>query len=136
MILAMFSMVLLTFVVGFYTFYVRVNSVKKGLLKPRYFLLMQDNEPPENVIKTSRNFSNQFEMPMLFYVISTLILVTQTVTEFTITLAWLFVIFRSIHAWIHLTYNHLLHRIIAFWLANIVVLAMWIDLLIRYYFTK
>lgn len=135
MILAMFGMVLLTFFVGFYTFYVRVNSVKTGQLKPKYFLLMQDVKPPENVVKTSRNFSNQFEMPVLFYVVSTLILVTQTTSELTLILAWLFVAFRAIHALIHLTYNHLLHRIIAFWLANIVVLIMWLNLLISYYFT-
>lgn len=135
MILAMFGMVLLTFFVGFYTFYVRVNSVKTGQLKPKYFLLMQDVKPPENVVKTSRNFSNQFEMPVLFYVVSTLILVTQTSSELTLILAWLFVAFRAIHALIHLTYNHLLHRIIAFWLANIVVLIMWLNLLISYYLT-
>ncbi len=129
MIYAMFAMVMLTFCIGCYTFYIRVNSVKTKQLKARYFLLMQ-GDTPEPVTKTSRNFNNQFEMPVLFYVAASLFASLQIESDFALVCAWCFVGFRLAHALIHLGYNYLLHRIIAFWLANFAVLAMWFDLLI------
>ncbi|MER2492498.1 MAPEG family protein [Catenovulum sediminis] len=128
MIYAMFAMVMLTFLVGIITFKTRVNSVKKGEVSARYYKLMQGDEIPEAVIKTSRNFTNQFEIPVLFYVAASLFAALQIESDIALACAWIFVACRCAHAFIHLTYNHLLHRIIAFWAANFAVLSMWISL--------
>jgi len=45
--------------------------------------------------------------------------------------AWLFVSLRYLQAYVHLTYNHLLHRMSAFWLAFFCVIALWINLVIQ-----
>ncbi|MDZ7925329.1 MAG: MAPEG family protein [Marinagarivorans sp.] len=130
MIYPMFAMVVLTLIVGCTAFYVRVKSVKNGQLKPRDFALMNAEKNPESVIKTTRNFNNQFEVPVLFYVACLAFLATNITSPLGEILAWAFVGCRIAHAFIHITYNHLLHRVIAFWLAVFVVLAQWIVLLL------
>ncbi|WP_368389606.1 MAPEG family protein [Thalassotalea sp. 1_MG-2023] len=72
MLYPMFLMVLLTFIVGCFAVKARFSSVKSGNISARYFKLMDGNNIPEVVTITSRNFNNQFEIPTLFYVVSTL----------------------------------------------------------------
>ncbi|SFC06939.1 MAPEG family protein [Pseudoalteromonas denitrificans] len=131
MLYAMFMMVLLTFIVGLFTVSVRFSNVKKGNVKARFFTLMQGQEVPEIVTKTTRNFNNQFEIPVLFYVITSLYLMFDLGNDTTaLIFAWLFVILRYCHAYIHITYNHVLHRMLIFFAAFFCVLAMWVNLLI------
>lgn len=129
MIYAMAAMVLLATIVAFVTITTRMRSVKQGGVKARYYKLMQGQDVPEEVIKTGRNFNNQFEVPVLFYVVATLHVVLQVEHEVAIYLAWAFVFFRYLHAVIHLTYNHVLHRLLSFFAAFLSVLALWGHLL-------
>ncbi len=129
MITPMFCMFLITFAVGLCAFYARVAGVKQGEISPRYFLLMQEKENcPELIQKTTRNFNNQFEIPVLFYVVSTLFLVLNIENAVSITLAWSFVASRALHAIIHISYNHLLHRIAVYWIGVFLVVALWVIL--------
>lgn len=127
----MFAMVLITFLIGLYTFVVRVQSVRSRKLNYRAFLLMNAENYPENVQKTTRSFNNQFEIPVLFYAVCLAYLATGTLSELALPLAWLFIALRLVHTAIHLTYNHLVHRFSVFWLSAFVVLAMWVDLVVK-----
>ena len=42
-----------------------------------------------------------------------------------IALAWVYVGLRVVHSAIHLTYNNVMHRLIAFALSNAVLIALW-----------
>jgi len=130
MLIAMFMMVLLTLIVGIVTVSVRVKSVKKGKMSPKYFRLMQGAQLPDLVTKTTRNFNNQFELPVLFYVVSTLFITLKIESEFALYAAIVFVISRYIHAAIHISYNNVMHRMISFFIGFICVFAMWVNLLI------
>lgn len=127
----MAAMVLLTTIVGFIAVKVRFASVKSGEMNGKYFRLMQGYDVPNNVIQSTRNFNNQFEVPVLFYVVCTLYVSLHIENLLAIGLAWCFVGFRYIHAYIHLTYNKIIHRMLAFWLAIIMVLALWVNLLVH-----
>ena len=130
MIYPMFAMVLLTFIIGCITVTTRFASVKNGTVNAKYFKLMDDREIPEFVQQTTRNFNNQFETPVLFYVVCTLYVCLNIDSALATALAWGFVLFRCIHSYIHLSYNHVIHRLSAFWLAVTCVMAMWVNLLI------
>ncbi len=130
MVYAMFAMVMLTFVIGSLAFYARVQSVRTRQVSPKFYRLMQGGELPEFVIKTSRSLSNQFEIPVLFYVVATLYVALGLTSNIALGLAWGFVALRIIHAAIHLSTNNLLHRMSVFWLANFVLLALWVQLLL------
>jgi hypothetical protein len=76
----------------------------------------------------SNAFHNQFEMPMLFFVVVILAILTGAADYPMTALAWVYVILRIIHAAIHTTYNKIRDRFLVYLLSNIVLIAMWIKL--------
>ena len=129
MLYPMFMMVILTIMIGCIAFTARVKSVKTGKVKARSYKLMDAEAYPEDVVKTTRNFNNQFEIPVLFYVVCLLFMTLDINNQLGLVLAWSFVGLRFIHALIHITYNKLTHRLLAFWLGGIVVLGLWLTLI-------
>ncbi|MFL0800253.1 MAG: MAPEG family protein [Agarilytica sp.] len=131
MIYPMFVMVVLTIGIGLVAFVVRVKSVKSGEVRARAYKLMGSEEYPESVVKTTRCLNNQFEVPVLFYV-GCLSYLSLDVTSISgIVFAWAFVGIRIVHATILMTYNHLLHRLLAFWFSVLMVLGLWVSLMIK-----
>lgn len=124
-------MVVLTFIVGCITVKARFSSVKRGNVSAKYYKLMDGAEVPEIITKTTRNFNNQFEIPVLFYIACTLYICLDIDSAFAVLFAWLFVAFRFIHSYIHLTYNHILHRMLTFWFSFICVLVLWVNLVVE-----
>jgi hypothetical protein len=133
MIYPMFAVFMLAFLVGCFAVKARFASVKKGDLSVKYFKLMSvegAKQVPEMVTKTTRCFNNQFEIPVLFYVVATLYIVTGTISDMALIFAWIFVAARYIHAYIHLSYNAILHRMLSFWLGFVCVFVLWVNLLL------
>jgi len=93
--------------------------------------LMQGEDVPEMITKTTRCFNNLFEIPILFYAVSILYISFGFESIVGVVFAWLFVFLRCIHAYIYLTYNHLIHRMAAFWLSFICVMVLWVGLFIH-----
>lgn len=129
MIYPIFILVLLTFVVGFSVGASRLISIQKGHVDPRYYKLMSGYEAPDYIHKFGRNYSNLLETPLLFYVLGVLAIVLQIKSPLIVGLAWVFVLLRILHSVIHLTYNNSKHRLYAFTLSGVVLLAMWIELI-------
>ena len=128
MLYPMFMLVMLTYVVLLVTVRVRTGAVRDGSVPITYFSLMQGEDIPEMVAKTSRQFSNLFEVPVLFYVAGLIYIALDMTTSFPVTAAWAFVAARIVHTCIHLGYNNVLHRLIVFGFGNLCVLAMWISI--------
>jgi hypothetical protein len=127
----MFLMVLLTFVVGFITVKVRFASVKSGEVSAKYFKLMDGGNVPEIVTKTSRNFNNQFEVPVLFYVVCCLYISLGIESDVAVVFSWLFVVSRMVHSYIHLKYNYIIHSMLSFLAGLMFVLGLWLILFIN-----
>lgn len=83
--------------------------------------------PPEVGIP-NRNLMNLLELPLLFYVAGLLYLVIGRVDEYALALAWLYVGLRLVHSAIHVTYNRVRHRLIAFALSNVALVMLWTNL--------
>ena len=98
-------------------------------LHPREFKLGESAAVPPHVALPNRNFMNLLEIPVLFYVVALTLYVTGHVTPVAVALAWAFLGLRIVHSFIHLTYNNVFHRLIAFALANFALLGLWIGLL-------
>lgn len=128
MIYPMFFLVLLTFSILLLTLRVRIRSVQKGDVALSYYSLMAGSEVPDIVTKTTRQLSNLFEVPVLFYVAGVLYLSLDISSTLAVTFAWIFVAARVMHSLIHLSYNNVLHRVVAFGIGNLAVLAMWISI--------
>ncbi|MFM9849292.1 MAG: MAPEG family protein [Hyphomicrobiaceae bacterium] len=80
----------------------------------------------EQAVKASNNYRNQFEMPVLFYAVTAFALILRMVDIFFLTLAWLFVVTRAAHAFIHVGPNTVRSRSIAFITGAVIVLVMWL----------
>ncbi len=130
MLYPLFAMVVLTFVVMLITVRVRFKSVRRGDVPLSYFALMQGEKIPSMVTKTSRHFSNLFEVPVLFYAAGAVYLALDLEQPFAVQVAWAFVLSRCVHTVIHLGYNNVIHRLLAFGLSIVCVLALWISILL------
>ena len=84
--------------------------------------------PPEVAIP-NRNMMNLLELPVLFYVACIAYFVTERVNEAGLILAWTYVGLRLAHSAIHLSYNRVRHRLIAFAASNVVLIMLWTNLL-------
>lgn len=86
---------------------------------------------PEDATKRAANFSNQFEMPVLFYAVVAFALITKGADYLMIVLAWIFVLTRIVHATIHLGPNIVTWRSGIFALGVLTLALMWIKLFLH-----
>ena len=79
---------------------------------------------PEDVVKVSNNIANQFQTPILFYTLCILFYVTNTVSTLVIVLAWVYVLSRLVHAYVHITSNYVPVRFIIFIMSVLTLITM------------
>ncbi|MCQ1854680.1 MAPEG family protein [Neorhizobium galegae] len=101
----------------------RFEAVRAGSIKAGEF---RDNlqEPPES-LSVYNNLRNQFELPVLFYAVSLVLYVSTADNWGTVALAWIFVLSRYAHSYVHLTSNRLRYRRPIFMVGFFAVMAMW-----------
>ncbi len=81
--------------------------------------------------QVSRAFQNQFELPLLFYTIVILAMMTRKADFLFVIMEWMFVALRLVHAGIHTTCNDVRLRFAAFTAGLLVLLVMWVLFAIR-----
>jgi hypothetical protein len=119
------ALVVLTAIVGLMMAVYRNVAVVRGAASARYFRTYTADSPAEWVERPARAYMNLLELPVLFYVVCLLMLVTGRFDSVQVSLAWVFVVARCVHAFIHIAFNHVPLRFAAF-LAGVATLAvMW-----------
>jgi hypothetical protein len=103
-LLPLFVEVILTFVLWFCMVALRSRDFSSGAARPESIALREPNWP-KRTTQVANAFANQFELPVLFYVLTILVYVTHQATVVFVALAWVFVIFRVLHAYVHVTSN-------------------------------
>ncbi|MBQ4831491.1 MAPEG family protein [Alteromonas sp. MMG017] len=79
---------------------------------------------PEEVVKVSNNIANQFEVPILFYVLCVVLYSINATGIVAVVLAYMFVASRYAHAWVHVGSNYVPMRLRLFMVGCVVLLAM------------
>lgn len=79
---------------------------------------------PNEVVKVSNNIANQFQIPVLFYVLSILFYVTNTVSIIVLITAWVFAISRLAHAYVHIGSNFIPARFSLFMIGVVCLFVM------------
>ena len=90
---------------------------------------------PEPLRKLASSYDNQFQLPVLFYAVMPLYLITGLQDSRAVVLAWAFVITRYVHSWIHATTNYVPHRFLAFAAGMTILVGLWVWLFVRIYIT-
>jgi hypothetical protein len=131
MILApLFAQVLLTFGVMLGMMFHRTGALRRGEVR---FEQIANREPnwPLRATQFGNSFSNQFELPLLFYVLTILAMITRHADLAFVLLAWVFVALRVLQALTHITSNNVPYRGAFFGASAIVLLIMWGVFIVR-----
>ena len=121
-----FGMFLLTAMVLTRLAILRVGAVRGRMIKMSYYrFYLADGSENDSMFFTSRNFINLFELPVLFYVVTVLIYVTGVVDLGFVVLAWLYVILRSVHSYLHVTSNYVPRRFNVYMMSAFILLVLW-----------
>ena len=84
-----------------------------------------DNEAwSRPVVLTSKNLANQFQLPVIFYVLCLILASLDTVTMVTLVVAWFFVATRYVHAYVHVSSNYVPARLRAFLLGALSLIVL------------
>jgi len=124
-LLPLFVEVILTFVLLFWLAPLRGRDLTSGLVGDDDISLRQPNWS-KPALQVSYAFSNQFELPVLFYVLTILAFITHHAGVAFVVLAWVFVIFRIMHAYVHTTSNRIRVRGPLFGVSAAALAAMWV----------
>jgi hypothetical protein len=106
--------------------FVRIGEMKAKRIPPQAVATTRGASQVLENVGTADNFRNLFEVPVLFFAICLTLAVTDLVTPVHLTLAWLFVVFRVVHSFIHTTYNKVMHRFSAYFVSTACVFLMWL----------
>jgi hypothetical protein len=129
-LLPLFVEVVLTFVLLYWMAYQRTSALNAGEIEPRNVALREPNWPPR-MAQVANAFQNQLELPLLFYVLTILALITRHADLAFVVLAWIFVASRLVHAYIHVTSNDVRRRGPVFGVGALVLTIMWAIFMIR-----
>ncbi|MEC8427341.1 MAG: MAPEG family protein [Pseudomonadota bacterium] len=115
-----------------FSLYIRLAAVKRrsvGEVDPKVTAL-DPKAWPEEVVKISNNIANQFETPILFYVLSVILFLTDNVSAFSVSLMGLYVVSRIVHSFIHTGSNYVPVRMKVFLVGTLMLLGTCVWLLI------
>ncbi|HEX7925130.1 MAG TPA: MAPEG family protein [Bradyrhizobium sp.] len=124
-LLPLFIQIGLTFALLFGMAVTRGRALKSGETKMKDIALREQNWP-ERATQLGNCFANQFELPVLFYVLIAIALPLRRADLFIVLMSWVFVVTRFAHAGVFVTSNDVRPRSLA-WFAGVLVLAaMWL----------
>src|SRR5689334_16976233 len=124
-LLPVFVQVALTFALLLAMATLRARAIKSGEARLKDIALRQPNWP-ERPTQIANCFSNQFEVPVLFYVLIALALPLRHADLVIVLLSWVFVVTRFVHAGIFVTSNDVRPRSLAWFAGVVVLLVMWV----------
>jgi hypothetical protein len=129
-LMPLFAQVALTFVLLFWMGALRYRALKVGEVDPEKVRLREPNWPAR-VLQIANAYHNQLELPVLFYIVMLLAMLTKTLDVVVYVLAWMFVLARIAHAYVHVTSNRLDRRTGVFGIGAIALLLMWVIVVAR-----
>lgn len=125
--LPLIAQVMLTGIIWVYMYTTRFKEMKLKHIHPQKVSvnatgahLLPDSYP------VAENFTNQFELPVLFYVLTLSLYVTSLADTIYLALASAFVLFRCVHSFIHARHNKVYPRFYAYVTGSVILWLMWL----------
>jgi hypothetical protein len=122
--------VVLIFMLYIYLGIVKSRAVKEGSVD-RKKAALDPKAWPEPVVKVLNNLGNQFESPVIFYIISIIYYLTNNVDSFLISIMSIYVLTRYMHTYIHVTSNFVPYRFKLFLVGVLILLVLTLWLLLK-----
>jgi hypothetical protein len=136
MVLVVYAMAAMVFYIGALgvgNFLIRKGAIRNGKVDYKFFHIYDSNkyQVPEFVTRYGRHFDNQFQMPMLFLITCLTTLHVAVEPRVVAPLAWLFVVSRLLHSWVHLGSNKIIHRAAIYGIGLLCVIAIWVLIVLQ-----
>jgi hypothetical protein len=132
-LLPLFVEVALTFGLLLWLGLLRRNDLRGGAVHLSQIALREPNWSVRTQ-QVAYCFSNQFELPVLFYVLTILEIVTRHADILFVVLAWIFVLSRLAHAYEHTTRNAVYRRGMIYGVGMLALIVMWVVFIVRILF--
>lgn len=129
-LLPLFVEVLLTLGLLLWLGVVRRDDLRSGAVRPSEIALREPRWRPRTQ-QIAYAFSNQFELPVLFYVLTILEIMTRHADLIFVVLAWVFVLSRLAHAFVHTTSNIVIRRGVIYGVGMLALIVAWLIFIIR-----
>jgi hypothetical protein len=128
----LFVQVFITFVLMFGMVVTRRRAVMDKKVDPKDLLLRGGGNPwPPKAAQFSDAYQNSLELPVVFYALVIVALVTKEADLVFVVLSWLFVFFRVVQAYIHTGANIRKYRSLSFRAGALTCFAMFVWLVIH-----
>tara|TARA_B100000214_G_scaffold302875_1_gene233499 strand:+ start:557 stop:973 length:417 start_codon:yes stop_codon:yes gene_type:complete len=108
-----FMMVSLTFFLYLKNYLDNLKATKKREISFSHFKAYS-GPVPEYIDVSRQTLKNQFELPILFYFLVSIVFAMDNASWLDVMLSWIFVFSRFVHCYIRLTTNYVPYRAIAF----------------------
>ncbi len=129
-LLPVFVQVFLTFAVLLWMARARVDALKTKQVRMADIALGQRAWPAKGQ-QISNSYHSQLQVPVLFYVLVVLAIITRSADLLFVVLSWVFVLSRLVHAYIHTSSNYVPNRFNAFAVGVVTLLVMWLIFAVR-----
>jgi hypothetical protein len=124
-LLPVFVLVALSFILLFWMGKERIGALSSRQVQMKDIALDEPNWPTKP-IQLANCLKNQFEFPLLFFVLVAIALPLRQADLLFVLLSWVFVVTRYVHAGVFVTSNNVRSRSLAFFAGVLVLLVMWI----------
>lgn len=119
------AMVLITLIVWLRLYIERIGEIRARRIPPQRIASRRTAAEALEHTQAADHFANLFEAPVLFYFLCICLVITAMELPVFIAGAWAYAALRALHAAIHLTYNRVLHRFMAYVASSVVLFLLW-----------
>ncbi|MAJ43133.1 MAG: hypothetical protein CMF96_00125 [Candidatus Marinimicrobia bacterium] len=125
-----FLMVLLTAILYVKNYFDNKKAYKDKQVSADYFKTYLEI-PPEKIAISQQTLKNQFELPIIFYILISILISMNKITIFDIFFAWIFVISRYFHCYVRLSSNFVPLRARVFKIGLLILIIWWVYFIIK-----
>lgn len=108
----------------------RYGAIRRGEVRMSFYRTYDEGTQPRRLHLLSRHVQNHFEVPPLFHIGVIMVYATASTTLAALIFAWLYVLARLVHTFVHLGSNNVTHRFFAFGSSLLMLLGLWASQLV------
>jgi len=109
----------------------RLGEMRRRGIDPQAVATVREAAGRLERTQAADNFRNLFEVPVLFYLLCAALAQTGGSSPGFVAAAWAYVALRALHSLIHVTYNRVVHRFLAYVASTLLLFGMWAAFLPR-----
>ena len=122
------SMIFLTLFLYVKNYLDNRRATTSRAIKFSYFKAYQ-GEVPDYIAVSRQTLKNQFELPMIYYFLTSIILIYDQISIVDIIFTWIFVASRYLHCYVRLTSNYVPYRAKIFQIGILSLVVLMVNLL-------